>query len=77
MLSKLVLVVQSESTSQRTRWCVVGDQIKKMHKTYGCPVELSLALVCGKWKSVILARLKDHHLTHEEPGRLIPNLSDK
>jgi DNA-binding HxlR family transcriptional regulator len=51
--------------------------MKKMRKTYGCPVELSLALLGGKWKSVILARLKDRPLSYGELRRLIPNLSDK
>jgi DNA-binding HxlR family transcriptional regulator len=51
--------------------------MKRMRKTYGCPVELSLELLGGKWKSVILARLKDHPLSYGELGRLIPGLSDK
>jgi DNA-binding HxlR family transcriptional regulator len=55
----------------------VGDQMKRMRKTYGCPVELSLDLLGGKWKSVILARLKERPLSYGELRRLIPDLSDK
>ena len=40
--------------------------MKRMRKTYGCPVELSLDLLGGKWKSVILARLKDSPLSYGE-----------
>jgi DNA-binding HxlR family transcriptional regulator len=51
--------------------------MKRMRKIYGCPVELSLDLLGGKWKSVILARLKDRPLSYGELRRLIPDLSDK
>jgi DNA-binding HxlR family transcriptional regulator len=51
--------------------------MKRMRKTYGCPVELSLDLLGGKWKPVILARLKDRPLSYGELRRLIPDLSDK
>lgn len=46
-------------------------------KTYGCPVELSLSLLGGKWKTVILARLKESPLRYSELRRAIPALSDK
>jgi DNA-binding HxlR family transcriptional regulator len=51
--------------------------MKRMRKTYGCPVELSLDLLGGKWKCVILARLKDRPLSYGELRRLISDLSDK
>jgi DNA-binding HxlR family transcriptional regulator len=51
--------------------------MKRMRKTYGCPVELSLDLLGGKWKPVILARLKDRPLSYGELRGLIPDLSDK
>lgn len=44
---------------------------------YGCPVEFSLDLLDGKWKPVILARLKERPHRYSELRRLIPNLSDK
>ena len=46
-------------------------------RTYGCPVELSLTMLGGKWKTVIIARLKQQHLRYGELRRLIPDLSDK
>ena len=51
--------------------------MKSLPKTFGCPVELSLELLGGKWKAVILARLKDGPLRYGELRRLIPQLSDK
>ena len=44
---------------------------------YGCPVEFALALLGGKWKSVILARLKDGPLGYGEIRQLVPGVSDK
>jgi DNA-binding HxlR family transcriptional regulator len=54
-----------------------GGDMKRMRKTYGCPVELSLDLLGGKWKSIILARLKDRPVGYGELRRLITDLSDK
>ena len=51
--------------------------MKRLRKTYGCPVELSLDVLDGKWKPVILARLKDRPLAYGELRALLPNLSDK
>lgn len=46
-------------------------------RTYGCPVELSLTMLGGKWKTVILARLKQKALGYGELRRIIPDLSEK
>ena len=46
-------------------------------RLYGCPVELALDLIGGKWRTVILARLKERPLRYGELRRLIPELSDK
>ena len=46
-------------------------------RTYGCPVELSLTMLGGKWKTVILARLKQGPLRYGDLRRLIPDLSEK
>ncbi len=46
-------------------------------RLYGCPVELSLGLLGGKWKTIILARLKEGPLRYGELRRLIPDLSEK
>lgn len=51
--------------------------MKRLRKNYGCPVELSLHVLGGKWKPVIMARLKDEPLRYGELRRLIPALSDK
>jgi DNA-binding HxlR family transcriptional regulator len=64
---------------QRTTWNVVYKVVvmKRLPRSVDCPVELSLELLGGKWKSVILARLKDQPLRYGELRRLIPRLSDK
>src|SRR5216684_3023756 len=51
--------------------------VKRFPKAVGCPVELSLNLLGGKWKVVILARLKEHPLGYAELRERIPDLSDK
>jgi DNA-binding HxlR family transcriptional regulator len=50
--------------------------MKRLPRSVDCPVELSLELLGGKWKPVILARLKDQPLRYGDL-RLIPRLSDK
>ncbi|MGY2048306.1 winged helix-turn-helix transcriptional regulator [Methylobacterium sp. JK268] len=51
--------------------------MKRLKARYGCPVELSLAILGGKWKVVILALLKDGPLRYGELRALVPGLSDK
>ncbi|MDT2019826.1 helix-turn-helix domain-containing protein [Methylocella sp. CPCC 101449] len=46
-------------------------------RLYGCPIELALDVIGGKWKTVILARLKDAPLRYGELRRAIPTLADK
>ena len=48
-----------------------------MSKIYGCPVEFALDMIGGKWKTVIVARLKQGPMRYGELRRAIPNLSDK
>lgn len=48
-----------------------------MKKTYGCPVELSLEFVGGKWRTVILAWLKEAPHRYGELRERISGLSDK
>ena len=51
--------------------------MKRLRAHYGCPVELALEFVGGKWKTVILAYLKEApHRYHELRARL-PSVSDK
>ena len=51
--------------------------MKRLKARYGCPVELSLDLLGGKWKPVLLARLKESPLRYGELRSLVPGLSDK
>jgi DNA-binding HxlR family transcriptional regulator len=51
--------------------------VKRLSKTYGCPVELSLHMLGGKWKTVIMARLKEEPLRYSALRQLIPAVSDK
>ena len=51
--------------------------MKGLKTRYDCPVELALEFVGGKWKTVILARLKERPLRYGELRALIPQLSDK
>jgi DNA-binding HxlR family transcriptional regulator len=44
---------------------------------YGCPVEFALDALGGKWKTVILARIKEAPMRYSDLRRLIPSLSDK
>lgn len=46
-------------------------------RTFGCPVELALEVLGGKWKTVLLARLKQGPLRYGDLRRLVPGLSDK
>ena len=51
--------------------------MKKLRKRYSCPVELATDVLGGKWKTVILARLKERHHRYGELRSKIPGLSDK
>jgi DNA-binding HxlR family transcriptional regulator len=48
-----------------------------MARSYSCPVELSLAVLGGKWRVVILAHLKQQPLRYADLRRLAPRLSEK
>lgn len=45
-------------------------------RSYGCPVEFALNMIGGKWKTVILARIKERPMRYSELRRTIP-LSEK
>lgn len=44
-------------------------------RTYGCPVELTLTILGGKWKTVILSRIKEGASRFGALRRAIPQLS--
>jgi len=46
-------------------------------RRYGCPVELALDQIGGKWKTVVLSRLKVEPMTYSDLRRAIPGLADK
>ena len=51
--------------------------MRKTKRRYGCPVEFSIDLLSGKWKTVILSRLKLRPMRYGELREAIPALSDK
>ncbi len=40
--------------------------MRKAKRKYGCPVEFSIDLLSGKWKTVILSRLKVRPMRYGE-----------
>lgn len=51
--------------------------VKQLKSHYGCPVELTLEFVGGKWKTVILAWLKEGPHRYRDLRERIPGISDK
>jgi DNA-binding HxlR family transcriptional regulator len=50
---------------------------KRLATYYHCPTEFTLAVLGGKWKTVILSYLKERPCRYAELRRLVPRLSDK
>jgi DNA-binding HxlR family transcriptional regulator len=50
---------------------------RKFSKVFRCPTELTLEVLGGKWKTVILCLLKQHPCRYAELSKLMPQLSDK
>jgi DNA-binding HxlR family transcriptional regulator len=50
---------------------------KRIAKYFHCPTEFTLAVLDGKWKTVILSYLKERPCRYTELRRLVPSLSDK
>ena len=51
--------------------------IKFKKNEYNCSMELTLALIGGKWKALILWHLGEKTLRYSEMRRLIPNVTPK
>lgn len=51
--------------------------VNPLPRTAGCGTEFAIDLLRGKWKAVILARLKDGPLRYGDLRRLIPGIADK
>ena len=50
---------------------------KALAKKFSCPIEFTLEVLGGKWKTVILCHLKQRPCRYGELRRLVPTLSDK
>lgn len=50
---------------------------KSFRRNFSCPVELALEVLGGKWKTVILAHLKERSMRYTELRAVVPALSDK
>jgi len=54
----------------------VGDYVKLKGKIYPCTVSLTMDLVGGKWKAVILYHLKDESKRYNELRKEMPSVTD-
>lgn len=50
---------------------------KRLPASFHCPTEFTLAVLGGKWKTVILCYLKQRPCRYSELRKLMPALSDK
>ncbi|UIR57887.1 helix-turn-helix transcriptional regulator [Sphingobacterium sp. SRCM116780] len=54
----------------------IGDFVKLKGKTYPCTVSLTMDLVGGKWKAVILYHLKDSEKRYSELRKEMPDVTE-
>jgi DNA-binding HxlR family transcriptional regulator len=54
----------------------IGNYVKLKGKTYPCTVSLTMDLVGGKWKAVILYHLKDESKRYSELRKEIPSVTE-
>lgn len=54
----------------------IGDYVKLKGKTYPCTVSLTMDLVGGKWKAVILYHLKDEAKRYNELRKEMPTVTE-
>ncbi len=50
---------------------------RPLAKRFNCPTEFALAVLGGKWKTIILAYLSERPCRYAELRQLLPGLSDK
>ena len=48
-----------------------------MPERYSCPVELTVDVIGGRWRTVLLSRLKEGVHRYGELRRLVPGISEK
>lgn len=54
----------------------IGDYVKLKGKIYPCTVSLTMDMVGGKWKAVILYHLKDEPKRYNELRKEIPSITE-
>ncbi|MFW0717444.1 winged helix-turn-helix transcriptional regulator [Pedobacter sp. N23S346] len=54
----------------------IGDYVKLNGKIYPCTVSLTMDLVGGKWKAVILYHLKDEPKRYNELRKEMPSVTE-
>jgi DNA-binding HxlR family transcriptional regulator len=70
----LCVGTQETTHEMESRWDMATYSLRR---SFSCPVELALEILGGKWKTVILAHLKERSLRYAELRALIPALTDK
>lgn len=53
------------------------DKSQKKRKTYNCPVEVTVEVLDGKWKPLILWHLRDETRRFAQLRRLMPSISQR
>jgi DNA-binding HxlR family transcriptional regulator len=51
--------------------------MKKVSRTFNCPTEFALSVLGGKWKTIILAYLRERPCRYAELRKIVPKLSEK
>jgi DNA-binding HxlR family transcriptional regulator len=51
--------------------------IDKLSKTYTCPLEVSVDLISGKWKCLIMWHLRNGKLRFSQLKRRLPGITEK
>jgi len=54
----------------------MGDYVKLKGKTYPCTVSLTMDLIGGKWKAVILYHLKNEPKRYNELRKEMPSITE-